>query len=195
MKQSKRLVAMALIAALAWAVPVCLADAAPATDKPSHPGKLRLKREPKPPRPVEQAMPGSVLTASELGLDCKRMAGRMKIRILENRGRRPGQGTSAAAQGLQSAVVPIFGGTQRGADAVADRATDIAKIKAMNDILVAKGCPHYDVDAELAKDAKAPSPSLIKTSGAKVKKPAKANTPAGKNQPTGKSGTAVPPKP
>lgn len=189
MKQSKALVAMALIAVLALAAPVSLANAAPATDKPSKPAKLKLKREPKPPKPVEQPVPGSVLTASEMALDCKKMAGRMKIRILENRGPRPGQGTSAAAQGWQSAVVPIFGGTQRGADAAADRATDIAKIKAMNDILVAKGCPHYDVDAELAKDARAPSPSLIKTSGAKVKKPAKANTPAGK------AGTAVPPKP
>lgn len=196
MKQRTRLGAMALVAMLAWAAPMSMVDAAPATDKPSKPGKLKFKQKSKPPKPVEQPVPGSVLTASEMALDCKKMAGRIKIRILENRGPRTGQGASAAAQGLQSATVPIFGGSQRGADAAADRSNDIAKIKAMNDILVSKGCPHYDINAELAKDAGAPSPSLIKASGAKVKNPTKvkAKAPAGKSEPAGKAATVTPPK-
>ena len=64
----------------------------------------------------------------------------------------------------------------------------------MNDILVSKGCPHYDINAELAKDAGAPSPSLIKASGAKAKNPAKVKAPAGKSEPAGKAATVMPPK-
>lgn len=108
----------------------------------------------------------SGLGAEELALDCRRMAGRMQIRILELRGTGPSKGSSATAQGLQSAVVPIFGGTRHGADSAAERTGDLAKLRAMNAHLIAKSCPHYDLDAELAKAAGTPGPKLIRHKGA-----------------------------
>lgn len=201
MTQSGKLGVMALMAVLAWGAPMVVANAKSAADKAAKAdkagkaGKIKIKKEAKPPKPIEQPVPGSVLTASEIALDCKKMAGRMQVRILEHRGGGPSRGSSSIAQGLQSAVVPMFGGSQRGADAATDRADDIAKIKAMNAILISKNCPHYDIDAELAKDAKAPSPRLVKASGPKPQKPAKAKTPARKDQPpASKAATTAPPK-
>lgn len=79
---------------------------------------------------------------------------------------RKGSGT---AQGMQSVLVPIFGGTQRGADASADNQRDVAKLDAMNAILIARKCPYYDLEGELAKDHSAPLPRLIRASGKRGK--------------------------
>ena len=87
----------------------------------------------------------------------------MKIRILELRGGGVERKGSATAQGMQSTLVPIFGGTTRGANAQGDRADDLADLKAMNDILVARNCPYYDLQGELAKGHDAASPRLIRS--------------------------------
>ncbi|MGD9783948.1 MAG: hypothetical protein AB7U49_04585 [Hyphomicrobiaceae bacterium] len=122
--------------------------------------------------PAQAAEPtgSSVLTAAEAGLNCRKMAGRMQIRLMELRGgdARPKQ--SGAAQLIQRSAVPIFGGTQRGADAAADEARDVAKLRAMNDLLKSRKCAYYDIDAELARAPGAPPPALIRPSAAKTKK-------------------------
>lgn len=124
----------------------------------------KTKKADKPLTAAEQAAVNSgVLTAQEAQLGCKRMAGRMKIRILELRGGGVERKGSAAAQGMQSTLVPIFGGTTRGANAQGDRADDLADLKAMNEILVARNCPYYDLQGELAKGHDAPSPRLIRS--------------------------------
>lgn len=122
--------------------------------------------------PVEQAAISSgVLTQEEARLDCKRMAGRMQIRILELRGGGAKGQSSAAAQGMQSAVVPLFGGTRHGANAAGEAARDRAKLSAMNQILMARGCPYYDVDSELKMEQTARSPRLIRANQSASKKP------------------------
>lgn len=124
--------------------------------------------------PAEQAaLSSGVLSEADVGLNCKKMAGRMKIRLLELRGGGPSRKSSDLAQGMHSAVVPLFGGTQRGADASSDVSRDIAKLKAMNEIMTSRKCPHYDIDAELAQPSTARSPQLIRGSG-DGGKPAKA---------------------
>lgn len=110
---------------------------------------------------AEQITPG-VLSPDEMALDCKRMAGRMRVRLLELRGGGPIKPSSGFAEGLQSAVVPIFGGTSRGMSATGDRSTDIAKLRVMNAVLKQKHCPHYDLDAELAQPHSGPTPRLVK---------------------------------
>ncbi len=119
----------------------------------------------------QAAVSSGVLTQQEARLSCKRMAGQMQIRILEHRGGGAKRQSSSAAQGLQSTVVPLFGGSQRGADAASDAARDLARLKAMNEILISRNCPHYDLAAELAMDQGAPTPRLIrsKQQGAKKK--------------------------
>ncbi|HRY06602.1 MAG TPA: hypothetical protein P5114_05740 [Hyphomicrobiaceae bacterium] len=112
---------------------------------------------------VEQAAISSgVLSQQDVKLNCKRMAGQMQIRILENRGGGANRKSSSAAQGLQSAVVPFIGGTHRGTDAAGDRGRDLAKLDAMNRILIARSCPHYDLQAELKMDHSARTPRLIR---------------------------------
>ncbi len=128
--------------------------------------KAQSKKADKPLTGAEQAAVSSgALTTQEAQLNCKRMAGRMQVRIMELRGGGTQRKGSSSAQGMQSALVPIFGGTSRGADAQGDRANDLTKMKAMNDILVARNCPYYDLEGELAKGHHAPTPRLIRSKG------------------------------
>jgi hypothetical protein len=89
------------------------------------------------------------LTQEELGLDCKRLTGRMQVRILQVRDTEVRGGSSKIAQGAQAAVTPILGGATRGADAAYDHARDRAHLDAMNKQLAAKDCPAFDLEAEL----------------------------------------------
>lgn len=89
------------------------------------------------------------LTTEELGLDCKRLTGRMKLRILQVRDAETRGGGSKIAQAAQSAAIPVFGGTSRGADPVADVARDRAYLEALNKQLESKNCATFNLDAEL----------------------------------------------
>ena len=59
------------------------------------------------------------------------------------------RGGSKIAQAAQSAVIPVFGGTSRGADPAADAARDRAYLEALNKQLEVKNCATFDLDAEL----------------------------------------------
>ena len=155
-------------------------SAPPALAKKQHAAKKQHTA--KPAAPPEEPVPGSVLTKSEMELDCKRMSGRMQIRIMELRGGGPRTKGSGLAQGLQGAMAPIFGGTTRGVDPAGDNARDIARLKAMNQQLITKKCPYYDLDSELAKDRTAPTPRLVRATaqGHKTKQKGKATINASK---------------
>jgi len=90
------------------------------------------------------------LSADELALDCKKLAGRMQVRILQIRDTDTRQPTTALSQGLQSAVTPVFGDATYGASTQGDLARDRAVLEAYNAQLKAKGCGTFDLDAELA---------------------------------------------
>ncbi len=90
------------------------------------------------------------LNAEELALDCRKLTGRMQIRILQVRSYSEKQATSLVSKGLQSSIVPVFGGTSQGSNPDAQYATDRAQLEAYNKQLVAKGCKSYDLDAALA---------------------------------------------
>ena len=91
--------------------------------------------------------------------NCKKITGRMKLRILELRSRRAEDPTTAASRVMQQAMTPVFGGTSRGARPEAEIAADRAALEADNARLVAKGCASFDLAAALAADPKAPSPA------------------------------------
>ena len=146
--------------------------AAAASDANAKPGgtasgtgkKLKTSKTARQKTPDEQAaIRSGLLSEEEVGLNCKKMAGRVKIRILELRGGGPQRQGSAAAQGIQSTLTPIFGGTKHGSDVAGQAARDIAKMKAMNEIMKARKCPYFDVDAELAQPVTARSPQLIRS--------------------------------
>lgn len=100
------------------------------------------------------------LTASELKLDCKRLTGTIKVRLIALR-QKPIAPTTAVSRGVQSVAAPIFGGTRYGIDEDAQRAADLRLVEAYNKRLIEKSCPSFDIAAALAPGAPtSPSPTL-----------------------------------
>ena len=89
------------------------------------------------------------LSDAEKTLDCKKLAGRMQVRILQVRDDSQQTASSVVSQTMQSAVVPVFGGTDRGLDPARSRTRDLAMLQAYNEQLKAKGCGTFDLAAEL----------------------------------------------
>jgi hypothetical protein len=89
------------------------------------------------------------LTADELKYDCKRLTGRMQVRLLQVRDQREQTLTSSTAQALQSTIVPVLGGSPVGANPADDYKRDRAWLEAYNAQLAAKKCPTYNLDNEL----------------------------------------------
>lgn len=130
------------------------------------------------PEPVEVAAapavappppPAYELTAEEKKLDCRRLTGRIKVRIAAMRSQANSARPSAAAAAAQSVAAPVFGGTTRTVDPAADARADRAKLDAYNKRLAELKCPPVDIDGELA--GKAP-PATSKTTPKPAPKPA-----------------------
>lgn len=111
------------------------------------------------PEPVEVATAPAVapppppvyeLTAEEKKLDCRRLTGRIKVRIAAMRSQAGSPKPSAAAATAQTVAAPVFGGTTRSVDPAADARADRAKLDAYNKRLVELKCPTVDIDGELA---------------------------------------------
>lgn len=112
------------------------------------------------------------LSADELELDCKKLSGRMQIRILEIRDFHERATATFAARALQSGATSVFGGPSAGTDPKGAYARDRAMLDAYNRQLIAKGCKSYDLDAELKPKHFKDGPS------ATVKQPAGQAAPA-----------------
>ena len=92
--------------------------------------------------------PGYVLSDEEKGIDCKRLTGRMKIRILQLRDDRKRVRSSELSRSLHAAQGQL-GGSAAGSDPDGDAARDRAMLAAYNGQLAAKGCKTLDLEAEL----------------------------------------------
>lgn len=103
-----------------------------------------------------------VLSPPEMEMSCRELSGRMQVRILELRDYELNRSSSFAARNLQKAVVPIFGGTQRGADPEADYWHDRAMLEAYNRRLAEKGCKTFDLEKELQPKPAAEMPVLVR---------------------------------
>jgi hypothetical protein len=89
-----------------------------------------------------------ILNEEEKGIDCKRLIGRMKIRIIQIKDYHKRAKTSELSRGLQQAQSQ-FGGSTTGIDPDAEYTRDRAMLDAYNAQLGAKGCPQLDLAAEL----------------------------------------------
>jgi hypothetical protein len=89
------------------------------------------------------------LSEEEKSLDCRRLTGRMKIRIVQMKDTASHQPTSEVARAMQTAQSQ-FGGSTWGMDPDADAAKDRAMLEAYNAQLQAKGCTTLDLAAELS---------------------------------------------
>jgi len=90
------------------------------------------------------------LSEEEKKLDCKKLTGRMQVRILQLRDPANRPVGSAISQGAQVAIKPILGGTAFGVDPAQSMARDRAMLEAYNAQLKAKNCATYDLEKELA---------------------------------------------
>jgi len=106
---------------------------------------------------------GYAMSDDEKGLDCKRLTGKIQIRILELRTYSTTSQTSALSRDLQSAQ-SVFGGSKTGIDPNGEHARDLAMIEAYNRQLSAKGCKSFDLARELAgtstPEATVPAPAV-----------------------------------
>ncbi len=106
------------------------------------------------------AATGYELTPEEHGYDCKRLTGRLQIRILELRSRLSDAQTSALSRSFNTVGSAAFGGTNFGLDPKSDRVHDVAQIKAFNDELVAKQCRSFDLAKALTGTDLPPTPTV-----------------------------------
>jgi hypothetical protein len=89
------------------------------------------------------------LTPDELKYDCKRITGKMQVRILQVRDQRERTLTSKTAQVFQQAVVPVIGGSPHGARPDDDFKRDRSWLEAFNVRLAEKNCAAYNLETEL----------------------------------------------
>ncbi len=114
------------------------------------------------------------LTDAERALDCRKLTGRMTVRLMQLRSE-PGRGASApsafseAIGGVARPAATLFWGKSASAvtDSTGRLASDRAQVHAYNGLLREKGCAVFDVDAELAKAADAPPPRPVKAKSEK----------------------------
>ena len=112
--------------------------------------------------------PGYVLSDDDKALDCKKLTGRMQIRILDIRGSETRERTTLASRGLHTAGKMVFGGTNAGLNTDAQYAKDKAMLEAFNAQLVAKDCKSFKIPEALAGSG-SPSPTVDAPSKAKAK--------------------------
>lgn len=89
-----------------------------------------------------------VLSEEEKTADCKRLTGRMKIRIIQIRDYHSRTKSSALSRNMQLAHSQVWG-TTKGIDPDGEYAQDRAMLDAYNAQLAAKGCTTLDLAAEL----------------------------------------------
>ena len=111
---------------------------------------------------------GYTLSTEELGYDCKKLAGRMQVRILDLRGYATREKTTMASRGMHTAGKMVFGGTNSGLNTDRQYAKDMAMLETFNQRLVAKDCRSYNLSAALA-GTDTPLPTVEQPSKAKNK--------------------------
>ena len=88
------------------------------------------------------------LSAAELALPCRRLSGRLQVRLLQVRNA-PVAAPSTSSQALRQASAPVLKAGGYGTDPAADRARDLALIESYNKRLIELKCPSYDLAREL----------------------------------------------
>jgi hypothetical protein len=89
------------------------------------------------------------MSPEELALDCKKLTGRMQVRIRQLRVTSVETKTTQLSRTLQQVATPFVAGTTRGINPDGDNARDLSMLKAYNGQLASKNCPTFDLDAQL----------------------------------------------
>lgn len=91
------------------------------------------------------------LGPSELKFDCKKLSGRIQMRLLTLRDTAALEPSSATARALHGTAGAVFGTSTVRADLGAELRRDRAMVEAYNRQLATKGCKTFDLEAELRK--------------------------------------------
>jgi hypothetical protein len=91
------------------------------------------------------------LGASELKLDCKKLSGRIQLRLLTLRDAASQAPSSFAARAIHGTAGAVLGGSSVRANPETELSRDRAMVEAYNRQLAAKGCKTFDIEAELRK--------------------------------------------
>ncbi len=100
---------------------------------------------------------GYVLNAEEKALDCRRLTGRVQVRLLALRGEEYKVAPSAVAGAMRTATSTALM-TDTAKNAAARAAVDRPLLVAYNDRLKELGCKSFDIDKELEARPSAPTP-------------------------------------
>lgn len=100
---------------------------------------------------------GYTLTAEEKALDCRRLTGRIQVRLLALRGEAYKVQPSSASQSMRSATSAAMG-TDTAKNAAMRKATDRPVLEAYNGRLAELGCASFDIGKELDARPSAPTP-------------------------------------
>ncbi|HEX2843532.1 hypothetical protein [Hyphomicrobium sp.] len=99
---------------------------------------------------------GYQMKPDELALDCKKLTGRMAVRIVQIRDYQTRHQTTALSRSIQSTTTSVMGGSKEGTDPEGRYARDRAQLEAFNQRLAEKNCANFDLNAELDPNAKDP---------------------------------------
>jgi hypothetical protein len=106
--------------------------------------------------PAPSAAGSYQMTADDLALDCKKLTGRMAVRIVQLRDFQSRAQTTLVSRTLQTTTATVLGGTKEGTDPDGRYARDLAQLEAYNQRLAEKDCPNFDLAASLDPAAKDP---------------------------------------
>lgn len=104
--------------------------------------------------------PDYKLSPEEAELNCKRLAGKVQIRILEFRSGLKPEESSAIARAIDSANA-FAEGSMAGPSVTEAHKKDVAQLYAYNKQLAGKNCRSFDIAKALASTDTVPSPTVL----------------------------------
>ena len=110
----------------------------------------------------------AVESGEEPELDCKKLTGRMQIRILEMRTFSTTSQTSGLSRTMHAAGTTIFGGASAGIGPNGELARDYATLENYNRQLVSQDCRSFDIQQSLAGQDTPPQPTVDAPSKSKA---------------------------
>jgi hypothetical protein len=104
-----------------------------------------------------------VLSAEELALSCRKLTGRMQVRILQIRDYEQRPKPSPVSRLAQRAATSLHGGSRHEVDPDGEYRRDRAVLEAYNRRLAEKKCKTFDLSAELRPKSVRETPTPTKT--------------------------------
>ncbi len=110
----------------------------------------------------------NVVTEVEPEFDCKKLTGRIQIRILEMRSFATSSQSSGLSRSMHAAGQSMFGGSSVGIDPNGEHARDYALLEQYNRQLVSQDCRSFDIQKSIASQDMPPQPAVDAPSKSKA---------------------------